>query len=101
MKIGYFSDLHVEFMKDVLRSDAPRLDWHWVEELFQFYRCWPKNLRKSCGTIFFEEYHQQHRYNAGLESFWKDNITKQHHALVDARSLYFGWKFAIRQDVGF
>ena len=83
----------------ILRSDAPGIDWPWVEQLFQYYGCWPKNLRRTCGTIYFEQYHQQHRYNAGLENFWNDNIDRQHHALVDARSLLFAWKFAIRRGV--
>src|SRR3989338_7125553 len=57
----------------ILRSDCPAVDWPWIEQLFTFYGCWPKNLRRKCETIYFEEDRQQHRYNAGLEDFWKDN----------------------------
>ncbi len=78
----------------ILRSDAPRYDWPWVSALFQIYGCWPKNLRRKCGTIFFEEEIKQFRFQEGLENFWKDNSMQQHHALVDARSLFFAWKCA-------
>lgn len=83
----------------ILRSDCIAVDWHWVEQLFQFHGCWPNNLRRKCGTIYFEEYRQQHRYNVGLEDYWKANIARQHHALVDAKSLLFAWKFAIKRGI--
>lgn len=83
----------------ILRSDCPGVDWPWIEQLFTFYGFWPKNLRPKCGTIYFEEHRQHHRYLAGLQSFWKDNIAKQHHALIDARSLAFAWRFAIRRGL--
>jgi hypothetical protein len=78
------------------RSDAPRYDWPFIQEIFD-HEGWPKNLRRKCGTIHFEEYRQQHRYIAAIESYWKDNIHRQHHALVDARCLLFAWKFAMRK----
>ena len=78
----------------IFRSDCPGVDWPWIEQLFTFYGCWPKNLRRKCETIYFEEDRQQHRYNAGLEDFWKDNAARQHHALVDAKSLLFACKRA-------
>lgn len=81
----------------VLRTDAPRFDWPWVEELFTFYGCWPKNLRRRCGTIYFDEPRQQDRYSVAMQSFWQENIARQHHALVDAKSLFFAWKFAIKE----
>lgn len=83
----------------ILRSDAPLIDWPWIDQLFTFYGCWPKNLRQKCGTIYFDEPRQNHRYSLGMQSFWQDNIARQHHALVDARSLLFAWKFAIRRGV--
>lgn len=55
----------------ILRSDAPRVDWPWIENLFTFYGYWPKNLRRTCGTVFFEENRQKHRYNLGLQTYWK------------------------------
>ena len=82
----------------VMRSDAPELDWPFIQEIFDC-EGWPKNLRQKCGTIYFEEYRQQHRYNAGLENYWKTNIARQHHALVDARSLLFAWKFATQRGI--
>lgn len=85
--------------KDVtFRSDSPEHDWPFVQEIFNFAG-WPKNLRQKCGIIYFEESRQKHRYNLGLQSFWKDNIARQHHALVDAKSISFAWKFAMRKGV--
>lgn len=83
----------------IFRSDCPRLDWPFIEQLFTFYGSWPKNLRRSCGVISFEDHRQHHRYLAGLQNFWKDNITRQHHALVDARSLRFAWRYAIKRGL--
>ncbi len=83
----------------VLRSDSPIHDWPWVAELFQFYGCWPKNMRRKCGAIGFENPNMWHRFNAGLAFFWRDNIARQHHALVDARSLQFAYKFALRRGM--
>lgn len=83
----------------IFRSDYPGVDWPWVETLFTFYGCWPKNMRRKPGAISFEENRQQLRFNVGLQNFWKVNITRQHHALVDARSLLFAWKFAIRRGI--
>ena len=36
----------------ILRSDSPKYDWKWVAELFQFYGCWPKNLRAKMRCDF-------------------------------------------------
>ena len=83
----------------IFRSDSPGVDWPWVEQLFTFYGCWPKNMKRNPGAMSFDENRQHHRFNVGLQSFWKDNITRQHHALVDARSLLFAWKFAIRRGI--
>lgn len=83
----------------ILRSDAPFFDWPWVEQLFQFYGCWPKNLRRKCGTIYFNHDYQIRRYEQGLTDYWKTNGGRRHHALVDARSLQFAWKFAIKRGM--
>lgn len=83
----------------VFRSDAPGFDWPFVAEMFQFHGCWPANLRRKCGTIYWENERFQHRYNAGMESYWKDHSQRQHHAMVDARSLRFSWKFAIKRGM--
>jgi len=31
--------------------------------------------------------------------FWKDNAERMHHALVDARSMRFAWKYAIKRGM--
>lgn len=92
----------IEWLTDkevVLRSDCPSLDWPWVEQLFQFHGCWPKNLRKKCGTIYFNHDIQIRRYEDGLNFYWKANGARRHHALVDARSMLFAWKFAIKRGI--
>lgn len=81
----------------VMRSDCPSHDWKFVEAMFNKYDCWPTNLRRSCGVIGWENPNQVHRYNAGLALFWKENAERQHHALVDARSLRFAWAYATRK----
>ncbi len=75
----------------VLRTDAPRYDWPLVEHTFQFFGNWPRNLRRRCGTIYFENEEMEAVFNQALESFWKTNEVRRHHALVDARSLQFAW----------
>jgi hypothetical protein len=83
----------------IMRSDSPRFDWPWVEQLFQFHGCWPVNLRKKCGTIYFNHDYQLRRYEQGLANYWKDHHARQHHALVDARSMMFAWKHAIKRGL--
>ena len=83
----------------ILRSDAPSFDWPLVAEMFRFYGCWPKNLRRKCGTISFDNPNLYHRYLAGQNEYWKAWASEQHHALVDARMLKFAWKYAIKRRV--
>lgn len=85
----------------ILRSDNPMADWPWIEQLFQFFGCWPKNLRRKCGMIYFEEEHQQQRYQECLEDYWKDFASERHHALVDARSLMHAWRMTTDNTQGF
>lgn len=83
----------------ILRSDAPGYDWPLVAEMFQFYGRWPKNLRRRCGVIGFDNPRTVHRYQAGEYEYWKAYTAERHHALVDARGLRFAWKYAIRRGV--
>lgn len=78
----------------ILRSDSPKYDWKWVAEIFQFYGCWPKNLRRRCGVISFEEDIQLERFNAALERFWKIHEKQRHNSLVDARGVFSAWSEA-------
>ena len=78
----------------IFKSDAPNLDWPFVQELFTFFGTWPVNLKRTCGTIYFDNPNFYHRYQAGLYEFWKGWKDKQHHAMVDAESLRFAWKYA-------
>lgn len=81
-----------------LRTDQPAFDWPFIEEIFGFYG-WPRNLRRKYGTIWFETDIQQDQFNAELERYWKENATKLHHALVDARALFSAWRHAAERDV--
>ena len=81
----------------ILRSDSPMYDWQWVERLFKDYG-WPKNLLQKCGTIYFDDDDQISHYQDGIEIFWKENSARQHHALVDAKSLLFAWKHVLRRS---
>ncbi len=82
----------------VLRTDAPRYDWILIAELLQFYGFWPANLRRKYGTVYFEEFDQQTRYQDAIAAYLKDRGSRQHHALVDARCMLFAWKFALRKE---
>ncbi len=79
----------------IFRTDAPRYDWPWIEALGKDYG-WPTNLRHRYGTVYFEDGRQHHHYLAAMEFYWKEHITRQHHALVDARSMRFAWKYAVK-----
>jgi len=82
----------------ILRTDAPQFDFPFVEEIFNSHG-WPTNLRKTCGSIRFESSRQNHRYESGVADFFKTHGKRQHHALVDARSMQFGWKYAIKRGI--
>lgn len=81
----------------VFRSDSPSHDWPFVEKLFKLSG-WPLNLRTKCGTILFESDRQAHRYNNAVEDYFKTHGKRQHHALVDARSMQYAWKYAIKRS---
>lgn len=83
----------------VLRCDSPAYDWQLVVDLFNFYGMWPANLRRKCGTVFFDNDRQRHRYQSGLSMYWQEHQEHMHHALVDARSMRFAWKYAIKRGL--
>jgi hypothetical protein len=83
----------------IFRSDAPSFDWPFVQELFTFFGTWPANLQRKCGTIDFGNPNFYHRYQAGMYEFWKAWREKQHHALIDAQSMQFAWKYACRRGM--
>ncbi len=82
----------------VFMSDAPGYDWPFVQYLFNLYG-WPKNLHGKCGYVYFERHDQQKRYELALASYWSTHSARQHHALVDARSLQFARTQAIRRGI--
>lgn len=81
----------------VIRCDSPGYDWPLVADMFNFYECWPKNLRRKCGEIVFENPNFYHRYNCGQYEYWRAYAASQHHALVDARGLRFAWGYAVKR----
>lgn len=82
----------------ILCSDSPRFDWQWVKDIFNDYG-WPVNLRKKCGTIYFECESQIRRYQDALGKYWKEHGAHQHHALVDARCHFVSWSFAMKKTI--
>ena len=83
----------------VFKTDSPSYDWPFVEYLFTFYGCWPENLRRKCSGMIFDNPNIGFRYDCGMHEYWKGNARFQHNALVDAHSLYFSWKYAIRRAI--
>lgn len=83
----------------IFRSDCPRLDWPFIETLFTFYGCWPQNLLRRCGVITFDNDNLQKRFDAALNEYWREHSARRHHALVDAKSLLFAKKRAIRRGL--
>lgn len=78
------------------RSDLPGIDWPWIEQIFDAFECWPKNLRRQCEGMWFNEEARIERYQQGMASYWKNHFAFQHHALHDARALLAGWNEANR-----
>jgi hypothetical protein len=83
----------------IFRSDNPGHDWPWVEQLFTFYGCWPKNMRRKYGAIYFNHDYLIRRYQDALAEYWREHSARQHHALIDARSLLYGWRKAIKRGI--
>ena len=79
----------------VLRSDARDWDWRFIQAIFDGYG-WPANLCRKCEAINFENSNHLHRFRVGQMNYWKSNKARQHHALVDARSMHFAWKYAMK-----
>jgi hypothetical protein len=79
----------------VLRSDARDWDWRFIQAIFDGYG-WPANLCRKCEAINFENSNHLHGFKVGQMNYWKTNKAHQHHALVDARSMHFAWKYAMK-----
>lgn len=82
----------------VFQSDVPGLDWPFVEEIFNSFECWPRNLSRKCEGTWLADEEQKDRYQAALANYWRNNAYRQHHALVDARSLLYAWQQATQQS---
>ncbi len=82
----------------VLRCDSPSSDWPLAAGLFQRHNCWPANLRRQCGAIDFDLNNQWRRYEDCISAYWRDHAGQEHHALEDARSMLFAWKYATGDD---
>lgn len=84
----------------VLVSDAPKLDWPWVYDLFEAHG-WPNNLQKQCEPIqFWIPKHSEEVFHCALEEYWLEHESKRHHALIDAMSLFEGCNAVrIKQEV--
>ena len=82
----------------VLKSDAPSADFPFLVKIFDVHG-WPFNLRRKCSFVWFDRQDQQFRYQQALADFWKTHGKQQHHALIDARSMQYASKFAIRRGM--
>ncbi len=81
----------------VLASDAPQFDWHWIAEIFEYHDQWPQNLRRRPNRAYFRHPQHQDRFDLALTEYWQKNGERQHHALVDARSLRYAWHITNRK----
>lgn len=82
----------------VFRSDVPAYDWPFVQYLCNFYGMWPKNLRKTCSVAgSYDSDRMAHRFNNAIEDYWKTHGARRHHSLVDARSLLYAHKYAVKR----
>ena len=81
----------------ILRSDAIGKDWPFVEQIFQFYGTWPKNLRRAPGTIMFSSTVQYLKFKVAKYLYWKIHGERRHHALEDVKCHLSAWKFATRR----
>lgn len=80
-----------------LRSDAPNFDWPLLRELFELNNCWPNNLNRECHGISFQSPIKQQRFESALNTYWKFNQSRRHHALIDSRGLAKAWHMAMRR----
>lgn len=80
-----------------LRSDAPDFDWPLIREIFETHNCWPNNLNRECQGISFPSPIKQQRFESALNTYWKSNRSRRHHALNDARGLAKAWGIAVRR----
>jgi len=75
----------------ILISDSPPLDFPFVSDLFDKFG-WPNNLPKKCEPLYFWISEKNgEKFHRALEDFWLLHADRQHHALMDARSLQFAW----------
>ena len=74
----------------ILRSDYKRLDWTFVENLFQRYGGLPRNLHRKCGDVYwYQNTQDRQKYHAALTQYWNDHQDQEDHALIKAKSFLF------------
>jgi hypothetical protein len=85
----------IESMKGevVLISDAIKLDWPFIYDLFEKLG-YPKNMKQGEPITFWVPKDNEKIFDQALEDYWLEHSAQRHHALVDARSLYYAWNRA-------
>lgn len=74
----------------VLISDAIKLDWPFIDDLFEKLG-YPKNMKQGEPITFWVPKDKEKLFDQALEDYWLEHSAQRHHALVDARSLYYAW----------
>lgn len=74
----------------LLISDSPPIDFPFIQDMFDKIG-WPYNLSKKCEPLNFSIGINNERFRQAMENFWLHNAGRQHHALMDARSILFAW----------
>ena len=85
----------------ILRSDCPLIDFAFIADIFNRYECWPKNLRRSAGSVRLRLPRHQSQYTEHLVLFWDEYEARRHHALIDAKSMCFAWCRVVSQKQSF
>ncbi len=78
----------------VLVSDAIKLDWPFIYDLFEKLG-YPKNMKQGEPITFWVPKDKEVIFDQALEDYWLEHSAQRHHALVDARSLYYAWNKAM------
>lgn len=80
----------------VLVSDAIKLDWPFIHDLFEFLG-YPRNMKQGEPMSFWVPNDKEKLFEQALEDYWVEHSGQRHHALIDGRSLYYAWN-RIRKD---
>ena len=85
----WFGDIDSQEIR--LISDYPSItEFPFIQSLFEKLG-WPCNLSKKCEHLNHIIGWDNENFDKAIEEFWLLNAGRQHHALVEARSILFAW----------